>query len=403
MSESVGITEREIQKYRAETEGTRFVAHFNNAGSSLVPDVVRDAMIDYLIVESRMGGYEANKRYQAAFEKVYHAIASLIGAESANNIALVESATIAWYKAFHSLGLKKEDKILTSHVEYGSNFIGMLQAKALLGVEIIVVPSDSWGQVDVQALESLIDEKVALIAITHIPTNGGLVNPAEEIGEVARKHNIPYLLDACQAVGQYPLDVQKIGCDFLAATGRKFLRAPRGTGFLYVSPRMMDKVEPPFPDNWSASWETAESYAWREGATRFENFENSRAACLGLGKSVDYILEIGIDNIWQRVQLLADQLREKLSAVPEIAVKDLGKVKCGIVTFVVEGAKIEAVQAYLAKNQINVSLSTPASTRLDMEERELDGVVRASVHYYNTEKEIDRLIAVLRSFISKEI
>ena len=403
MSEKFGITEKEIQRFRAETKGTRFVAHFNNAGSSLPPDVVIETMFEYLKAESIMGGYEAGRFYQSAFKKVYESIAALIGAESASNIALVESSTIAWYKAFHSLNLKSGDKILTSHVEYGSNFIGMLQAKFQLGIEIIIIPSDAWGQVDVAALEKSIDDKVALIAITHIPTNGGLVNPAEEIGKIARKYRIPFLLDACQAAGQYPLDVKRIACDFLAATGRKFMRAPRGTGFLYVSSQMIERAEPPFPDNWSASWESNEEFIWRPGATRFENFENCRAARLGLGKAVDYILDIGIDRIWQRVKYLADLLREKLNSLPEVKVMDLGKVKCGIVTFLVEGAQIEAVQAYLSKNQMNVSLSTIGSTRIDMEERKLDGVIRASVHYYNSEEEIDRLVSVLRSFISKEV
>ncbi|MEL6852553.1 MAG: aminotransferase class V-fold PLP-dependent enzyme, partial [Bacteroidota bacterium] len=319
------------------------------------------------------------------------AVARLVGAHSPGEIALVESASIAWYKAFEALEFKPGEVILTSMAEYGTNFLGYLRAKKRYGIEIQVVPDNEFGEIDLAKLEEMIHEKVKLISLTHIPTNGGLVNPAAEVGQIARAHGITYLLDACQTAGQMPIDVEEIGCDFLAATGRKFMRAPRGTGFLYARTSAMQDLDPPFTDLMGAEWESEFTYKVREDAQRFENFENNRAARVGLGIATDYALQIGPERIWDRVQGLASLMRKQLSAIPGVTVTDKGRIQCGIVTFVVESQIAEEIRAYLSSLGINVSVSADWSTRLDMADRNLTAVVRASVHYYNTKEEINRL------------
>ncbi|MEO0472344.1 MAG: aminotransferase class V-fold PLP-dependent enzyme, partial [Bacteroidota bacterium] len=225
------ISAMEVQHFRSETTGTQHVLHFNNAGAALMPDIVRDTVIDYLHLESKVGGYEAAQQHaQALNEGFYGSLARMIGAK-ASEIAFTDSATTAWYKAFRSLELKAGDVVLTGQSEYCSNYIGLMQARKQLGIEIEIIPNDESGAISPQAMEKMIRPAVKLIAISHIPTNGGLINPAAEIGRIARSNGIFYLLDACQSLGQMAIDVNELQCDMLAATGRKFLRGPRGTGF----------------------------------------------------------------------------------------------------------------------------------------------------------------------------
>jgi selenocysteine lyase/cysteine desulfurase len=241
----------------------------------------------------------------------------------------------------------------------------------------------------------MIDDRVKLIAITHVPTNGGLVNPAAAVGAVAREARILYLLDACQSVGQMPVDVDTIGCDMLSATGRKYLRGPRGTGFLYVRRTAPGRLEPPFLDLHAASWAARDRFEIRPDARRFENWETNYATKIGLGVAIDYALGWGIEATWARIQSLAAALRESLSAIPGVIVRDIGAEQCGIVTFTVDGHDPDAVQRSLAAQSINVTTTTVRGTRLDMEERGLTAMMRASVHYYNSEDEIDRFRAAI--------
>jgi selenocysteine lyase/cysteine desulfurase len=300
--------------------------------------------------------------------------------------------------AFYSIPFQKGDRILTAKTEYASNFIAYLQIAKKLGVRVEVIPNDEHGQVSVERFRDMLDEEVKLVAITHIPTNSGLINPAEEIGSVAKEAGILYLLDACQSVGQMPIDVERIHCDLLSATGRKYLRGPRGTGFLYVRDSVLNRLEPPFLDLHAATWTARDKYEIRPDARRFENWESNIAGKIGLGVAIDYALNLGLHEIQKRVQFLAELLRAGLKSIPGVVVRDPGLHRCGIVSFTMDGFSPEQIREKLWENKINVWRSTIESTRLDMEERKLEKVVRASVHYYNTEDEIDRLLRTVENF-----
>jgi len=385
-----------IDLARRDTPATLQKLHFNNAGAALMPEPVLAAVIDHLKLEAQIGGYEAANQEERRLDGVYDSIAMLISCHR-DEIAVVENATRAWDMAFYSLPFKAGDRILTACNEYASNYIAFMQMAKLRGVKIDVIDNDQHGQIDLDQLKEKIDDQVKLIAITHVPTNGGLVNPAEAVGRIAKEHKITYLLDACQSVGQLDLSVEAIGCDLLSATGRKYLRGPRGTGFLFVRKSMLDQLEPPFLDLHAAEWTSRDQYEMRQDARRFENWECNVAAKLGLGAAVDYALAIGLGNIEKRVIELASHLRTALGEIDGVTVQDLGQKKCGIVTFTVAALSAIEVKKYLATNGINVAASTLSGTRIDMENRDLVDLVRASVHYYNTEEEIIKFCAAVRA------
>ena len=377
--------------------------HFNNAGSSLPPDVVVDIVVSYLREEAAAGGYETEAKYKEQLDNVYVSIAKLINAKK-DEIALVENASAAWSLAFKGLSFQKGDVVITSEMEYVTNLLGLLEFQKTHGIEVRMVPNDEQGNFSLTALEAAIGPRTRLIAMTHIPSSSGNILPAADIGRIARKHNILYLLDACQSAGQIPVNVSEINCDFLAVTGRKYLRAPRGTGFLYVRKEVQDQLTPLMIDGFSTRDVTLNGYALREDARRFELYEKSRALMLGLGKAVDYALAIGMDTIWPRIQELAVLMRAKLSAIDGITVHDRGDQLCGIVTFSVDEVDSALIKKELAAQNINVSIGSAHSTLYYMSRRHLDKILRASVHYYNTEEEIgifcDALVAIREGVIS---
>jgi cysteine desulfurase / selenocysteine lyase len=383
----------DLERARADTPGCREVVHLNNAGAALPPTVVTDAVIEHLRLEATIGGYEAAAATDRV-EHTYDAVAQLIGCDAAE-VALVENATRAWDMAFYAFRFAPGDRILTGRAEYASNVIAMLQMAARTGARVEVIDDDEHGQVDVADLERRLDDgsgPVKLVAITHVPTHGGLVNPVVEIGQRTRSAGVPYLLDACQSVGQMVVDVREVGCDVLAATGRKFLRGPRGTGFLYVAADLVEQLEPPMLDLHAARWTAPDEYVIRPDARRFETWESNVAGRIGLGVAIDYAIALGLDAIEHRVTALAAALRERLSALPTVAVHDLGARRCGIVSFTVAGVPAADVREKLADARINTSVSLVDYSRLDLPRRGVPDLVRASVHYYNTEDELDRLV-----------
>jgi cysteine desulfurase/selenocysteine lyase len=388
----------DVPRVRADTPGIANVLHLNNAGAALPPRPVTEALIAHLQREAEIGGYEAADEAEQQLEHCYDAIAQLLNCRR-DEIAFVENATRAWDMAFYGFPFEAGDRILTGKAEYASNYIAYLQVARRTGAVVEAIPDDEHGQISIPALERAIDDKVKLIALTHVPTNGGLVNPAAGVGRIARAAGIPFLLDACQSAGQLPLDVERIGCDMLSATGRKFLRGPRATGFLYIRRALMERVEPPFLDLHAATWIAPDRYEMRPDARRFENWEANFAGKIGLGVAVDYALSQGLQAIEARVKALGQELRDRLAELRGVTVRDKGRERCGIVTFTAQAMPAAELKSALARRGINVTVSETSGTLLDMRERGLTAMIRASAHYYNSEAELERFIATLAELI----
>lgn len=392
----------DIARARAETRACNDIIHFNNAGSSLMPTPVSAVLHEYLQQEERFGGYETAESEHDRIEHFYRATAALLNC-APDEVAYVENATRAWDMAFYAFTFASGDRILTTVSEYVSNIIAYNQQAKRYGVEVIFVPNDEHGQIDLRALANLIDERVKLISISHIPTGGGLVNPAGEVGKIARSAGIPFLLDSCQGVGQLPLDVEEIGCDILSGTGRKYLRGPRGTGLLYVRRGLIEQLEPPMLDLHAAQLLTPTEYVIRADARRFENWEQYFGGKVALGSAIDYALGWGLEAIRDRIYSLATKLRRRLAQIDGVTVTDEGVEQCGIVTFMAAQCSAMAIKQAMAAEQINVSTSSPGGTMVSYQQRGLTEVVRASVHYFNTEQEIDHFVTMLQRILSQSL
>jgi selenocysteine lyase/cysteine desulfurase len=391
----------DVDALRAVTPGCALRVHLNNAGAALLAQPTLDAMLGHLRREAEMGGYEAADAAQDDIAATYAAVAELVGG-TADEVAFFDNATHAWNAAFYSVPLGPGDRILTGRAEYGSNVLAYLQVAQRTGAEVVVVPNDESGQLDTAALADLVDERTRLIGLSHVPTSGGLVNPAAEIGRIAREAGVLYLLDATQSVGQFPVDVDEIGCDMLTATGRKFLRGPRGTGFLWVRSAALERLDPYVAEIASAVWDGGRGFTWVDGARRFESWENSYVNLLGLGAAVRQALDLGLDAIAERTLALGAQLRGRLDALPGVTCHDLGSTRCAIVTAKVDGVPAADVVAALARAGINVTDTVPEHSQFDTEVRDVHPLVRLSPHYYNTEAELDRAVEVIAALRFRE-
>ena len=395
MSEEVlPTTAADLDRWRAQTPGCENLAHFNNCGASLMPQPVVEAVIEHLQLENQLGGYEAEEAAQPRLQACYQALARMLGCQS-SEIALIENATRAWDMIFYAFEFQPGDRILTSRSEYVSNYLAFLQMAQRRGVVIEPVPDDAAGSLDLAALEALLQKPTALVAITHVPTGSGLVNPAAGVGALCRAAGVPLLLDACQSAGQMPLDVNDLQADFLTATSRKFLRGPRGVGFLYIREPWIERLHPPFVDLLAADWVADDRYQLRPDARRFETWEGFVAGRVGFGVAVEYALEVGLERIQKRASGLAAQLRSEIAQLPGFSVHDRGHRQCAIVSFTHARHDVETIKRALREQRINVSTSTRMSTRLAFTDQGLHEVVRAAPHYYNSEAELERLIGTL--------
>lgn len=385
----------QVQNLREATPGCQSgIVHFNHAGASLPSQATLDAIIEQLQREARDGPMEAGEQGAVLVEKARRAAGKLLNAP-ASSIAFASSGSTAWSMAFQALGpWQPGDRILVGRHEWGGNLASM-ELAVQAGARVEVIPCDASGAACPVALEAMLDAKVKLIDLTWLPANGGLINPAQAIGDVARRHTIPYFIDAGQAVGQVPVDVQALQCDVLKSAGRKHLRGPRGTALLYIRPDFLPHLNPAQRDVFSAPW-TAEGFDLRNDARRFETSEVSFALAAGLGNALHEINQLGIEQVWQRVSKTSARIREALRQIPGITLHDLGRTHSGLIAFNLAGWDSFELKQSLACKRINIGANGVAYTPLDMQARGLNSIARISVSPLNTDDEIELLVKALR-------
>jgi selenocysteine lyase/cysteine desulfurase len=388
-----------VQQTRDDTPACEHYVHLNNAGASLVPHSVVTAQMDYIEFESRTGGYEAAEYRAAAIQTFYSRVAQLFNTE-AHQVAFMTSATEAFNKALSSIPFKEGDVILTTDDDYVSNQIAFLALRKRMGLKIVRAAKYSSGGVDVDSVEALIKKhNPRLVAITHIPTNSGLIQDVAAIGKLCRRYGNWYIVDGCQSAGQLDVDLETIGCDFYSATFRKFLRGPRGTGFLCVSKRVVaEGLEPTFPDLGGANWVSPYDYQLVDNAKRFEYWERNYANMMGASAALAYALDIGIKDIEARIKTLADYTRYTIGALSGFKIMDKGKDMGGIVSIHTEHIDSKMLKTYLMNQDIHTSTTDRSSALIDLDEKGVEAVLRISPHYYNTKTEIDRLTEILATF-----
>lgn len=391
------LTEQQVAALRAATPGCQDLIHVNNAGAALPSDATVQTVVDHLHLEARLGGYRARAEAAQDYAALYDRLQCLLNAP-AGTLALTESATRAWDIAFYGFPLKPGDLVVTGPGEYSSNRLAMLHRAKRDGIALTVLPADETGSVCLEALTRALDpplgegQRPALLALTHAPSDNGLVIPVAKAGRLAKAAGVPFLLDACQSAGQLPLDVEALACDFLAGTARKFLRGPRGVGFLYVAPPWLERLDPPFVDYFSAEWEE-DGFALAPGAQRFESYEGPIAARLGFGQALAEALALGLPAICHRINHLAQGLRDGLEQIDGVSLQDRGVTQSGIVSFAFEGLTDHSgLFARAAEAGINFGLITRPPGQLREEPRLTASALRASLHVYNTEAEVARTL-----------
>ncbi len=395
-------TPQDLLRWRADTPGCSRIIHLNNAGAALVPRVVRDAVDAHLRLEEELGGYEAAESQRSALHDSYQAIGSVIGAP-ARNIAVMQNSTVAFAQALSAFDLQAGDVVLTSRADYASNQIMYLSLARRRGVKIVRAPDALEGGIDPEEVRRLVRRRrPALVALTWIPTNSGLVQPVEVVGQICRDAEVPFLVDACQAVGQMPIDVGRIHCDFLSATARKFLRGPRGVGFLFVADRMLEAgAHPLLIDMHGATWAEADHFVLTPDARRFETWEFAYALVLGLGAAARYATEVGLDLACARARELATYVRSRLETLPDVRVLDRGPELCAIATAAMDGRSAKELKLTLRERGINISSPEREDAVIDMDAKQATSALRISPHYYNTKEDIDTTVEALRELTSR--
>ncbi len=383
------MTDPLLSQWRTDTPGCTQRVHLNNAGAALSPAVVRDAVVSHIARETEIGGYEAADEAAERIQATYDGVAALVGS-AARNIALVENSTVAFAQALQAFDFTTGDVIVTSRADYVSNQLMYLSLSRRLGVEIRRAADLPEGGVDPASIRPLLaDGRCRIVTLSWIPTNSGLIQAAGEVGEVCRAAGVPYLIDACQAVGQVAINVHALHCDYLAGTGRKFLRGPRGVGFLYVSDAALARGDHPLlVDMRGAEWTEKDAFRLFDGARRFENWEFSHALVLGLGAAARYSAAVGAAGM-ARARALAAQLRERLAAIPGVRPMDRGRERGAIVTVATDGREPAELKQRLRARRINTSVSDRDDAVIDMDEKRVGSVLRFSPHYYNTEEELE--------------
>lgn len=374
------------------------VIYLDNAATTPTPNPVIEAMLEYYREYSAnigRGLHRATKRATEAFESSREKVAKTIGAKP-DEIAYTKNATEALNLVARGLDWEKGDKVIATIFEHHSNLIPWQKLEEEIGIELEIVHENSDCIVEPSAIEEAIDERTRLVTIPHVSNAFGTRQPVEEVGEIAEENDILFSVDAAQAVGHMPVDVGEIGCDFLAAPGHKGLLGPQGTGFLYIREDRLDRVEPLLYGGGIVEAAEEHESDLVEPPQIFDAGTPNIPGVIGLGRAAEYVLGIGLEEIEERERKLVDRMLD-IGDCDEIEVYGPGSAEGfgGAASFNLKGMDHHEVSSVLDEVENIATRSGHHCAMPAMSHLGLDGNVRASVHYYNTEEDVGRFAEVL--------
>lgn len=372
---------------------------FNSAGSSSLDSYILTKMFDYFSLENKLGGYEAFEVEKKKIERFYLNVAKLINCR-ATEVSFSFSSTLAWNQVFNSIPLSKKENIVIFENEYSSNHISILKRKNAFN-DLRIVKTNKYGSIDFEDLEKKIDLKTKVLHVTHIASQCGNEFPIDAIGKVLKRKNPNsiYFIDACQSAGQKEINVKKLRCDILVASGRKYLMGPRGTAFLYVKSSLKKKLQSSILDMTSTRIKYTDNLVMNKNYRFLETFEHSPALKLGFSLAIRNTLNIGVKNINKRLIKLSKYLRLKLNENNKIYFYENANFLSGINTIDFKGYSNNEVFNYLKKNKIYANLTTSNVSYLYFKKIKKKELLRVSFNYYNTKNEIDKFAILVNNYV----
>jgi len=379
------------------------IIYLDSAASSLTPEPVLEKMLEFYRQYRANVDRAIHRLSQQASEEYGHAhakVADFINAKSDSEIIMTKNTTEGTNIIASGLKWKKGDKVVTSVIEHHSNFIIWLRVKNRYGVNVeLVKPKTPMAQglLDPADFEKVVDDKTRIVAVTHVSNVLGVITPIKEIAKIAHEHGAYVLVDGAQSVPHMRVDVQKLGCDFLAFTGHKMC-APTGSGALYIKEELTEEVEPLCIGGGSIADVELDNYKLDKSPRRFEAGTPAIAEAIGLGAAVDYLGKVGMENIEHHEKELTRKMYEALNEIPQIEIYGpKPEHKIGITAFNVSDLNPHDVALALDVSA-NIMVRSGHHCALPLTKSVLNrpGSVRASTYLYNTKEEIEKFILAVR-------
>lgn len=376
------------------------VIYLDAASTTPTPRPVVEAMNDYFYnynANTGRGAYGIANKATQKMEEARTKMARFVNSEP-DEIILTKNTTEAINLVAHSLKVGKGDNIVVPNIEHHSNLIPWINLKRQ-GVELRMVNADEHGIVHPDAVDKVVDENTRLVTITHISNAIGSVQPVEEIAEITEDRGSLYLIDAAQSVGHFKVDVKKLKADFVAFPGHKALLGPVGTGFLYCGKDSQDELEPLLLGGGTVENVTLDNFNLAEAPACFEGGTQNIAGLIGLGAAIDYLGRIGLSKLEKHGKKLTEALYQGIQDVENVTLYGSPENIYGIVSFNIDNINPHDVAKILDETRsicVRSGFHCAIPSIKHIGAYDLDGTVRASMHYYNTLEEIDALVDTIK-------
>ena len=379
------------------------LVYFDNAATSQKPKVVIDALNEYYqTINSNIhrGVHHLSQLATARFEEARRAVQQFIHAPHAHEVILTKGTTESINlvaSSFCQRFLHAGDEVVVSEMEHHANIVPWQLACERHGATLRVLPFDDRGVLRMEELDSLLNEKTRIVAVNHVSNTLGTINPVAEIIRKAHAKGIPVLVDGAQAAGHLPIDVQALDCDFYCFSGHK-MYAPMGVGVLYGKEQWLNEMPPYQGGGEMIKTVTFARTTYNELPYKFEAGTPSVGDVIGLQTAIEYINSIGLEVIAGREQALLEYATQQLLQIDGLQIVGTAPHKSAIISFNIN--KLHPFDIGTLIDQMGIAVRTGHHCSMPiMEHFGIPGTLRASFAFYNTEEEIDRLVAAVKKAV----